>query len=201
LFILFSDLRGDAMRNDKSISMNTLLYLRNVSDINAYALGRKTVCITKGAMSFMSDEELKGIMAHELGHLSKKHSMALQLITVASFPFNMVVRLIHLLIDPLDRNEKGILYGLLRVIKQVLLLPLTVMEFFIKANSRANEYKADEYAYKLGYGEGLISALYKLSDMNGNDSGGLFSWLSDSHPHLYARIERLESLGGGEQQR
>ncbi|MCL2670726.1 MAG: M48 family metalloprotease [Clostridiales bacterium] len=173
-----------------------LLFLRNVSDINAFAVGKRTVCLTKGALSFMDDEEIKGLIAHELGHLSKRHSMALQLITVGSFPFTLIVRFIHLLLDPLDRNENTFYYGLLKTLKKVLLFPLRLLEYLMMYNSRINEYGADEYAFTLGYGEGLLSALYKLSDMSGNDNESLLSILSNSHPHLYKRIERLESLGG-----
>lgn len=194
LYPLFAEVRGIALKSDRAIKSNTLLYLHNVSDINAYALGKRSVCITKGSMSFMNDEEIKGMFAHELGHLSGRHSMALQLVSIASFPFNMLVRFVHFLVDPLDRNEKSIFNGILKLYKTLCLLPFTVLEYLIKANSRTNEYEADKYAFSLGYGEGLISALYKLSDMNNNESGGLFSWLSNSHPHLYARIERLERL-------
>ncbi|MEJ9251471.1 M48 family metalloprotease [Bacillus thuringiensis] len=36
---------------------------------NAYALGSKTVCVTKGLLKTANEEELAGILAHELGHL------------------------------------------------------------------------------------------------------------------------------------
>ena len=40
---------------------------------NAYAIGRRTVCVTEGLFS-LSDDEIKGILAHELGHLACRHT-------------------------------------------------------------------------------------------------------------------------------
>ena len=45
---------------------------------NAYAIGRKTICVTSGLFN-LTDEEIMGILAHEFGHIANRHS-ELQLI-------------------------------------------------------------------------------------------------------------------------
>ena len=38
--------------------------------VNAFAIGRNTIAVTMGAIETFSSDELKGIIAHEFGHLS-----------------------------------------------------------------------------------------------------------------------------------
>ncbi len=50
---------------------------------NAYATGRKTVCITKGLLA-LDENEIKGILAHEFGHLSHKDTNVILVIAVGN---------------------------------------------------------------------------------------------------------------------
>ncbi|HDR5277533.1 TPA: M48 family metalloprotease [Bacillus thuringiensis] len=42
---------------------------------NAYALGSKTICVTKGLLKTANEEELAGVLAHEIGHVLSWHTL------------------------------------------------------------------------------------------------------------------------------
>ena len=58
---------------------------------------------------------------------------------------------------------------------------------------RQNEYVADEFAYKLGYGNILASVLDR--QMCSAPENGLLKALYSTHPHSDDRIARLQNLG------
>lgn len=59
-------------------------------------------------------------------------------------------------------------------------------------SSRSNEYEADEFSYRLGYGNALCEM---LDSLGGSTSKGLFASLESSHPDKDARIMHLQELG------
>ena len=62
----------------------------------------------------------------------------------------------------------------------------------VMKSSRANEYEADEFSFRLGYGNELCAILESFSDTNAN---GLFASLVSSHPDKNDRIARIQELG------
>ena len=62
----------------------------------------------------------------------------------------------------------------------------------VMKSSRANEYEADEFSFRLGYGNELCALLDSFSGTNAN---GLFANLVSSHPDKDDRIARLQELG------
>lgn len=66
----------------------------------------------------------------------------------------------------------------------------------INLTSRGQEYRADAFATKLGYGQGLLDLFDALDKFYGNNAGG-FSWqrfFQDSHPTNYARTKNIVHL-------
>jgi Zn-dependent protease with chaperone function len=64
----------------------------------------------------------------------------------------------------------------------------------LSANSRNNEYQADEFAHQIGYGGDLIESLYLLQKMSLGEEMALVERMTASHPLLAKRIGRLEML-------
>ena len=64
---------------------------------------------------------------------------------------------------------------------------------FLMWSMRQNEFVADEYAYKLGYGTILASVLDR--HMCSAPNNGLLRALYSTHPHSDDRIARLQELG------
>jgi len=73
-----------------------------------------------------------------------------------------------------------------------------IMNAVVAINSRKSEYRADRYAFELGYGEELVEAFYVLEKIQLGDNRKLIKKMTASHPRLTARIGKLEELIDGE---
>jgi heat shock protein HtpX len=191
---------------------------------NAFATGRDPqhaiVAATTGLLDLMDDQELEGVMAHEMGHVQNYDTR------VSMIVFGLVVA-IGFIADLFlrfaffgggrgnDRNGGGgggnpivIVFGLAAMI----IAPL-VAAGIQAAISRQREYLADATsAMTTRNPEGLASALDKLAQygrpMRKQNSSMAHLWISDpskpgfmsrlfsTHPPLADRIERLHKIGG-----
>ena len=91
LLPLFEEVYQEALVITPSLNKNIKLYITEGKHINAYAVGRRTVMLTRGAIESLSPEELKGIMAHELGHMSSGDSVARVITVVGNGFFSIMV--------------------------------------------------------------------------------------------------------------
>jgi len=189
------------------------LYITGEMYINAFALGRKTVAVTKGAIQSLSEDELKGIIAHEIGHIVRGHTKALLITTIGNGLFTGIIVINQIALGIIEfiatmisgKNSLiGILFWLLKNMVNLLLIAfMFVIQIILAVNSRRNEYQADYFAYEIGYGGNLVEALYILYDMEMYKKLSLkekiMMRLKDSHPHLAKRIGRLETIIDGEE--
>jgi len=151
--------------------------------VNTIAVGRKTIAITRGAISTFSADELKGILAHELGHMTFGHTKALLLTVIGNFIFTALIWLLRLMLIVIEFlwglvSHKSILFAILKfmavamrfIVDIAVMLFIHLSEIILALNSRANEIQADVFAYEVGYGNELISGLYLLQkiSINGN---------------------------------
>lgn len=171
---------------------------------NAFAIGRRTICVTDGLLN-LSDREIMAVFAHEVGHLAYQHS-ALQLLIGGG---NLFISGILLMVKVVCWMVTGLftLIGLsTRSFWGTLLMTLfgslsTVMiwlwtkfcTLFLMWSMRQNEYVADEYAFRLGYGATLASVLDR--HMCSQPNNGLLKALYSTHPHSDDRVARLQDLG------
>jgi len=165
-------------------------------DVNACAIGRTTIAITKGAINAFDEEQLKGVIAHELAHINNGDTVASMFLLVASgyfFLFTSLLKLVILLYEKISNQKKN-----KSVIRTVLTFFIFIfqglMQFVLSIESRKRERQADEWAYKKGFGEGLISALYLLEKMSLGDYRNFKQKLTASHPRTTARIMWLEGM-------
>ena len=188
---------------------------------NAFATGRDPkhamVAATSGLLSLMDDQELEGVMAHEMGHVKNYD------IRVSTIVFGLVSA-VGLLADFAmrmaffaggrrdDRNDNGfgavmLIIGLVGSIVAFLIGPIVTA-----AVSRQREYLADATSAEITrYPDGLASALAKLGQYGkplrraSNSMAhmyiadpvkpGLTERLFSSHPPIGKRIERLKQIG------
>ncbi len=188
---------------------------------NAFATGRDPahacVVATSGLLEIMSDTELEGVFAHELGHV-KNYDIRVSMIAFA------LVAVIGVLSDFFlrlsfwgggrrrdDNNDGGQILALLGIV--ALLLSPLVASLLQLAISRRREYLADATgAMTTRYPEGLASALEKIK-LHGstlrrqNTSTAHFfianplakksiAALFDTHPPLDERIRKLREMSG-----
>lgn len=185
----------------------------------AFACGGNVIAISKSLMNELTDDELKGILAHELGHLVSSDLMMSRAFVTAGLLPEAVYRLVSLVSTVL---RKIILFlpltGLLLLatfiflffFKSQVLMPIIAMVLFLitfsilnrlfhwlrLALSRQCEYRQDAYAHKLGHGAGLRDALKKLAKMEQQRVNIYFTLMYSTRPVIYNRIRRLEVLEG-----
>jgi heat shock protein HtpX len=181
---------------------------------NAFATGRNrknaTVCVTNGLMNTLDQDELDGVIAHELAHIKNRDVLV---ITIASFLSSvafLIVRWGAFFGGGRDRNGGG------GVIVAILIsLVVWIVSFLlIRLLSRYREYAADRGGAAItGKPSALASALMKISgemdkvptedareqaEMNAffiiPIKKGFVGSLFRTHPSTEDRIERLRDL-------
>ena len=66
---IFEEVYAKAKSMDKTIPNNVKLFMLDNNEANAFATGRRTICITKGMLNAPVDE-IKAVLGHEFGHLA-----------------------------------------------------------------------------------------------------------------------------------
>lgn len=187
-------------------SMVSSVHLKIVHDEspNAFAIGRKTICVTDGLLN-LSDEEIMAVFAHELGHLAYHHTSIQLLIGGGNLFISGCLLLIKLscwLITAIfsifaigtRRLGRGLIIAAIGSLSTISIWLWTKFcMLFLMWSMRQNEYVADEFAYKLGYGNILASILDR--QMCTKPQNGLLKALYSTHPHSDDRIARLQELG------
>lgn len=191
------------------------VFIMNDPSPNAFATGRTpdkaAVCATTGLLAIMTDDELQGVFAHELGHV-KNYDIRVAMIAFA------LAAVISILADILlrmaffgdEREGQNNQVFLLLGIAAAIIAPI-IATMIQLAVSRRREYLADATgALTTRYPEGLISALQKIertgsvlrkqntatahfffaNPLRNHSITNLFS----THPPIEERIKRLEKM-------
>jgi heat shock protein HtpX len=193
------------------------VYLINDPTPNAFATGRNpnhaAVAVTTGILQGLSNEELAGVMAHELAHVKHRDTListiAATLVGSISFIAQMAGWVFMFGRGSDERGGSGI-GGLVLLILSPILAMLIQM-----AISRSREFAADKGSAEFtGNPLGLASALQKISRGNqikpvyhSNPTtahmfiinplhGGGMSKLFSTHPSTEERIKRLQAMAG-----
>ena len=181
--------------------------MNNDKSQNAFATGRKTICITKGLYENASVEEIKGVLGHEFAHIAHHDTDLLLIILVGNFVITAIALLIRIFFRVLSllgimfnhsgsggEGDFGIFLGVVGdfFVSLFMWIWTKIGVLIVRASQRAQEYNADEFSLRLGYGESLC----KFLDRFGNGrSIGIFSVLASTHPATHKRIERLQNAG------
>ena len=192
------------------------LYIMENSQINAFASGRNpqnaVVCVTTGALKTLNRQELEGVLAHELSHIS---NYDIRFMTLTAVLVGMIAIISEIFLRSLwfrsnDNDSKGNGLFIIIGIALAILAPIFV-QLVQLAISRKREYMADASAVKfMRSPTGLINALKKIKaeKINPNESkrisktmAPLFisnpfknSDLTSTHPAIEKRIEILERM-------
>lgn len=214
---LFNEIHLRAVNIDSSLKRDIRFFISDDEEPNAFATGRNTVCITEGLL-MLSNEEIKGVLAHEFGHLSHKDTDAILVVAVGNLivsVFFIVLRIfiriinviVSFLVGIVVSNEDGFIAKIVMGIKwladflidtiigAMMWLWTKLGVLICLTSSRQNEYHADKFAVDLNYKNELISALTSLDKMEPSKNKGLWAALNSSHPETSLRIEKLQSYG------
>jgi heat shock protein HtpX len=192
------------------------MYVIPTESPNAFATGRNprhaSVAMTHGILTLLNDEELEGVLAHELGHVQNRDILTSSIAATLAGAITLIARLGYWAElfggggggGSRQRGGGGI-SGLFMLI----LAPIAAMLIQL-AVSRSREYEADATGAKTtGNPYALASALEKIDayskrlPMVASPSsahlfiaqplvgGGMFTNLFSTHPPMQKRIERL----------
>ncbi|MBI4436943.1 MAG: zinc metalloprotease HtpX [Candidatus Omnitrophica bacterium] len=191
------------------------VYLAPQQGPNAFATGRSphhaAVCVTEGILRVVDDEELEGVLAHELSHVRHRDTLISSIAATLAGAIMTLARWAQwgLLLSPQDRrrDDRGGGLGLLLV---AFLAPFAALlvQFAI---SRSREFAADRGGALLSNKPmALANALRKLDSfpkgalsssphaahlfiVNPLKGGGILSLFS-THPPMAERVKRLEAM-------
>ena len=130
---------------------------------NAFATGRNphhaAVAATEGILQLLTDEELEGVLAHELAHVKHRDILTSSVAATIAAAIMMISRFAMFFGGTRDDDRRGNPIALLATI---ILAPIAAM-LIQMAISRSREYDADAGGAALaGSPTGLVSALQKL---------------------------------------
>lgn len=187
---------------------------------NAFATGRNpdnaVVAVTKGLLNLMTREEIKGVLAHELGHIKNRDIL---IGTIAATMAGAIMMLANM-------AKWGAIFGGFRgnneegggstigVLAMAIIAPLAAM-LIQMAISRSREYLADATAAQItGNPEGLAGALEKLGSYSSRIpmkaeaatahmfianplAGANIANLFSTHPPIEQRVAKLRNQRSG----
>jgi len=191
------------------------IYVIPTESPNAFATGRNpqhaTVAVTHGILGLLDDEELEGVLAHELGHVKNRDILTSSIVATLAGAITLIARFAYYAEifgfgggrGGRDRNG-----GALTALAMWILAPFAAMLIQL-AISRSREYEADATgAHTTGNPYALARALQKLEDYSKRVplqatpstahlfiiapllGGGVGKWFS-THPPTKERIRRL----------
>ncbi|MCR5608346.1 MAG: M48 family metalloprotease [Lachnospiraceae bacterium] len=207
---IFREVYKKAKKLDPTIPDDVELYISSDKEPNAFATGRRTICVTEGLLNMPADQ-IKATLAHEFGHIAHKDTDQILLVAVGNLFVSAFIFLIKVLLEITrlvsyfvtslfmgkDADILMFLYEISNAIFNAIINGLTwvwtkIGILLVMKSSRANEFEADEFAFNLGYGDELCLLL----DIVGSTSAkGLFANLTSSHPNKADRISKLKELG------
>jgi len=161
------------------LKLNFKVY--ETKEVNAFAMGDGTVRIYSGLMDMMTDDEVRYVIGHEIGHIKAGHSKKRMQMALTTSGLRDVAASSGSKVATLADSQLGELF------QQVILAQ----------HSQSNENEADDYAMAFLKGKkydprAAVTALEKLDKLSG---GGGASWLS-THPAPAERAERMRKQLG-----
>ena len=188
---------------------------------NAFATGRNpqhaAIAVTEGILRIMSEEELEGVLAHELSHVQNRDTLIMAIAATLAGAITYMAHMAQWAMifgggrrDSSDEHESGgggVIGGLLMIV----LAPIAAM-LIQMAVSRSREYQADASGAQMaGQPWGLAKALEKLevaskvAPMDATPAtahlfivnpltGGGWTTLFSTHPPIAERVARLRAM-------
>jgi heat shock protein HtpX len=165
-------------------------------EINAFAVGRRSksaVFVTQPALEQWNDTELRGVLAHELGHVHNNDSLALAFFIslgslagwvarIADWFLRLLDQVVRRTADELQASHQGqsaaqlaqIFGFLFRMFIWIFVLVLRayfwvcdkVAQLAVQAQSREVEFAADAFAARMGHAGELSQALAKIEGLH-----------------------------------
>jgi putative metalloprotease len=166
---------------DQGLPLNYKVYVK--PEVNAFAMADGSIRLYTGLMDMMTDDELRYVIAHEMGHVNAGHTRKRMQVAMSANAARDAA-------GSSDNKKVAVLAG------------SNLGDLFTKVviaqHSQGNENEADDYAMKFLSSRkydraAAVTALEKLDKMSSGSGGS--SWLS-THPAPRERASRMRSQIG-----
>jgi Zn-dependent protease with chaperone function len=184
-----------------------VLAVIDTDDLNAFASGGHLVVVSSWAINNLSQDDLCGVLAHELSHHLGMHTIALTIGQWLTIPIVVLAQIgflfqnvAHAATDVFARrSETGILIGrtiagVLTIFSWIFLIMITASQYIGNAVGKGAEFKADETVVSMGFGRQLRNSLRLL--IESGHSGRPTHWrdrLVTAHPPARTRVARIDA--------
>lgn len=212
---IFNEVHAAARRVNPSIAEDIKLFMNDDEDVNAFATGRKTVCFNRGLLQ-LTDAEIKGVFAHEFGHIANHDTDFTLVVNVANWIvsayfmiawvvimiYKYVIKGVSWIIAFASDSIGGAIASLLGGVVVDVMITISIKllsslwtfigNMLVKASSRGNEYLADKFARDAGFASGLLTFFSRFANANQKLSlKEKIAALSDTHPPMTKRMDAL----------
>jgi Zn-dependent protease with chaperone function len=185
-----------------------VLAIVDSNETNAFACGGHLLVVSSYAIEHLRQDQLTGVLAHELSHHMGGHTVALTISQWMSLPVVGLARLGIWIRNSAQRATSKFTeqYVAARFFVQALTTLLTAISYLLLSGfkaaqvlnskvGRASEYRADARAAQMGFGHELVSALRNVDKHEVQKGMRLRPTLSTStHPPAGTRVAKLEAL-------
>lgn len=214
LYNLFQEAHEEARNKSKLVPKRIKLFIAQSADTNACVIGMHTMVVNEGLIAQLDDLGIKGVLAHEFGHMSNSDTVLsmtkISANTLLSLIVGFIVAILRLAIligfvtEDSDNTAARVFGFIMRwfigvilswIVKGILNLWMLIGFMFEMFASRRQEYKADEFAVKIGEGNNLLNALQIIDD-SPHRRTSIFDGMTSTHPYTADRIVRLKKLLG-----
>ena len=148
------------------------VYKTGMQAPNAFATGRNpekgVVCVTDGLMQTLDEREVKGVIAHELGHIKNRDTLINSGVATIAGAVGMIAEIAFWGAMFGGREEEGEMVSALAL---MILVPI-ISTIIRTAVSRSMEFRADSEAVRISQDKkGLSSALQKINNASERSNG------------------------------
>ncbi len=184
----------EARRKAWGLPLRMKFYVCSDKDFNAFAFAHNKVAINTGTLNESDPELLRGVVAHELGHIAHLDVTAALIAQTNFFLLFCVIMLPWLLVSSFAPKEGEKVHLSTYFIWLVFFLLMKVINGIMNSvhyvcyliGGKRSEYAADKFAVKIGEGAGILRFFIAFIDV---PSGGF----SDPHPSMKNRLSHVIS--------
>ncbi|WP_455811221.1 metalloprotease LoiP [Pseudomonas graminis] len=154
---------------------NYKVYL--TKDVNAWAMANGCIRVYSGLMDMMTDNEVEGVLGHEMGHVALGHSRKAMQLAYATTAARTAAASAGGIAASLSQSQLGALGE-----------KLVNAQFSQSQESQADDYSFDLLKKRNVNPQGLVTSFEKLAKMEGTKESSMF----DSHPASQARADHIK---------
>ncbi|MHB8431698.1 MAG: M48 family metalloprotease, partial [Acidimicrobiales bacterium] len=160
----------------------------------------RTIVLTTSLLQTLNDEELAGVMAHELAHWRSGDTVGMRVVWACAWPLaltmNLGLWLAGIRAGSSATDGAGRYRGIIVLFGWLIAWPAWVVTTLVigpvvATHQRRYEYEADAVAKELGYAAALSTALKKMSAFEGGRTGWEYA-MRRTHPPTELRLEALQ---------